>query len=254
MTRALRALPWMAIILWTAVPAQAQVTSRQDPSSPVIVQTTITARGEATVKRAPDQAFLTVSTNVTAGKSDDARRQSADLTTAVIGQLRSTGLAADAIRTLGFDLSPNYATPTAGSSGMRITGYTARNSIEVRVDDLDKLPTVIDTITAPRNAGLSIDGPRFDLKNRASAENEALGLAVANATSRAKAIANGDQLQIVATTKIEEESVSGSNPGPRPMYRTMAVAGGAPPTPIEVGPIEITASVVVTVLAAKVVR
>lgn len=248
-----RAMPWMAIALWAAAPAQAQEASRPDQKNPVIVQTTITARGEATVKRAPDQAFITVSTNVTAGKSDDARRQSADLTTSVIAQLKATGLASDAIRTVGFDLSPNYATAPPGNGGMRITGYTARNSIEVRIDDLDKLPAVIDTITAPKNAGLSIDGPRFDLKNRASAENEALGLAVANAASRARAIAAGDQLQVVATTKIEEESVSGSNPGPRPMYRTMAVAGAAP-TPIEAGPIEITASVVVTVLAAKVVR
>lgn len=228
-----------AVVVSTATPAVAQTAS----------QLTITARGEATVKRMPDQAFLTVSTNVTAAKPEDARRQSADLTTSVIAQLKGTGLAADAIRTLGFDLSPNYTTQT-GSSGLHVTGYSARNTVEVRVDDLDKLPAVIDTVMAPKNSGLSIDGPRFDLKDRAKAEEEALTQAVATAISRTKAMARGDGLQVFGTAKIEEEGVSSPSPGPRPMYRTMAVAA-APPTPIEAGPIEITATVVVTVTAGK---
>jgi hypothetical protein len=222
-------------------------------ASPVLAQapppTTIAARGEATVKRAPDQAFLTVSTSVTSNKPDDARRQSADLTTSVISQLKGTGLASDAIRTLGFDLSPNYAAQQ-GSSGPRISNYTARNTIEVRVDDLDRLPKVIDTVMAPKNSGLSIDGPRFDLKDRAKAEEDALSQAVANALSRAKAMARGDGLQVLATTKIEEEGVSSPSPGPRPMYRTTAATASAP-TPIEAGPIEITATVVVTVVAGR---
>jgi uncharacterized protein YggE len=219
-----------------AVPASAQ-TVVQEPG--------ILTRGEAVVKRAPDRAWLTVATEIREAKPTDARTKSAQITTAVQNALKAAGLAPDAIRTIGYSLTPEMEWISGVS---RIRGYVVRNQMEVRVDDLDKLPDVIDAANASKASGLSIIGPRFDLKSRAAAEHEALRLAVESALGRAQAIASGARRTLGAILRIEEQTTSNEIPFPRQM--TMARAGrpaGEPETPIAPGEIEIRAQVMVTI-------
>lgn len=221
--------------------AQAQMSAVSEPA--------IVTHGQATVKRAPDRAWLTVSTEVREPKSADARQKSADVMTAVQNALKATGLAADAIRTTGFSLTPEMLW-TGGTA--QVKGYVAHNEIEVRVDELDKLSQVIDAANSPKSAALSVTGPRFDLKNRDGAEQDVLRLAVENALARAQAIATGARRNLGAIIRIDEQNTGTMVPGPRPMLAraTVGRAGGAGPeteTPITPGAIEIHAEVTVTI-------
>ena len=227
--------------------ASAQVSQSQMSS---VLEPSIVTHGQATVKRAPDRAWLTVSTEVREAKSADARQKSADVMTAVQNALKATGLAADAIRTTGYSLTPEMLW-TGGTASVK--GYVAHNEIEVRVDDLEKLSQVIDAANSPKSAALSVVGPRFDLRNRDGAEQDVLRLAVENGLARAQAIATGARRNLGQILRIDETNMSTDIPGPRPMMaRAVAgrAGGAAQPetaTPITPGVIEIHAEVTVTV-------
>jgi uncharacterized protein YggE len=226
----------LALMLFAGV-ARAQTSASTEV--PAIV-----TPGEAIVKQAPDQAWVTVVTDARAPKPADARRLGAQAMTDVQAALKATGLAADAIRTRAFSLQPEMQWQNGRSS---IIGYIAHNEIEVRVDDLDKLPDVLDAANTPKGVSLTIEGPRFDVKAREALERQALTKAVENAMSRAQAMAAGARLTLGSIVRIENQTMS-SQPMPMPRAMTaMASAAPEPRTPIVPGEIEIRAQVTLSV-------
>lgn len=226
------------LVLGTTTLAQAP----QVPSNTPVVVT----RGEATVKRAPDRAWLTVATETRDGKAEDARRKAAEVMTDVQSALRRAGVPGDALRTTGFSLTPeiNY-----NNGRGEIRGYVVRNRVEVRVDDLEKLGTIIDAAQTRSATGLSIIGPRFDLKNERDAQNEAVKLAVQAARARAEAMASGAGRSLGSILRIEEGY---GMPIPLQRQETMAFRGAASAadavdTPVTPGEIEVQAMVLLTV-------
>ncbi len=208
----------------------------QVASGPVVV-----TQGEAVIKRAPDRAWLTVSTETRDARAERARALSAEGMTSVQGALKAAGLPDDAVRTTGYSLVPEM--DWKGGKGV-VRGYVVRNQIEVRIDDLDRLSAVIDAATTSRATSLSINGPRFSLKDEASAQAEALRTAVASAIARARAMASGAGRTLGAITRIEEHNDGGGG-GPQPMLFRVA-ASEATPTPITPGEIEIRAVITLT--------
>src|SRR5579864_2101867 len=209
------------------------------------VPTVVTA-GEAVQKRAPDRAWVRVATDAHAPKPVDARRLGAQAMTDVQAALKATGLAADAIRTVAYSLQPEMARNNGRAT---VTGYIAHNQIEIRVDDLDRLPDVLDAANTPKNVSLTIDGPRFDLKDRETVEREVLASAVENAMARARAMAEGAKVTLGAIQSIENETQP-SVPMSMPMARGLAVVssgGDAAVTPVTPGEIEILARVTVSI-------
>ena len=118
------------------------------------------------------------------------------------------------------------------------------------MDTLDRLSEIIDAVNAPKTVAISINGPRFDLKDERAARNEALRAAVEDAMSRAQAIAAGAKRSLGAIVRIDEGS-SGSMPPPMPMMRMSAAPAADASTPIAPGEIEVQARVSVTVEIAK---
>jgi uncharacterized protein YggE len=221
------------LTLGPAVSAHAQSTS-----GPVVV-----TQGEAIIKRAPDRAWLTVASETRDARADRARSLSAEGMTALQAALKAAGLADDAIRTTGYSLTPEMD----WKSGRGVVrGYVVRNQIEVRVDDLDRLSAVIDAATTSRGSSLSMTGPRFSLKDEASAQAEALRNAVTSAMARARAMAMGAGRTLGAITRIEDHNLGGAAP-PEPRMMRMAAADASTPTPITPGELEIRALVTLTV-------
>jgi uncharacterized protein len=214
--------------------AQAQAVSQ----APVVV-----TQGEATVKRPADQAWISVSTETREVKSDDARRKGAEAMTAVQNAIKGARIPADAVRTVGYSLSPDMEWNNGRGT---VRGYIVRNTIDVRIDAIERMGDVIDAVNATRGTTLSIAGPRFGLKDQASVENEALKLAVAAALTRAQAMAAGAQRAVGAIVRIEEQNAGLARPEPVLMRSAMAVAAPVE-TPISPGDIEVRVQVTVTV-------
>ncbi|HEX5068932.1 MAG TPA: SIMPL domain-containing protein [Vicinamibacterales bacterium] len=228
-----RTLTLIIPALWLAVPAIAQ-DATADSKLPVIV-----TRGQATVKRAPDQAWVSIAAEARASTSAEAQRNAAEAMTSVNDALARAGVSGDAIRTSGYTLQPDMEYVNGRG---RVKGYIARNQVEVRVDDLKKLGSVLDAAGA--SGATSMAGLRFDIKDRATAEREALRLAVQDAMGRAKSIASGANANLGAIVRIDEQS---SQPPPVYAMRMTASAAGAPETPITPGELEIRAEVMLTV-------
>jgi len=223
------------LLAGAVAPALAQTTAIQ---SPVIV-----TEGQVTLKRAPDRAWLTMATETRDAKPAEARRKNAEAMTLVQSALSGAGVSQDAIRTTGFAVSPEM--DWDGGRGI-LRGYVVRNQIEVRVDDLDKLPTVLDAVNSPRNVALSINGPRFDLKDEQRVQREALGLAVEAAVARAQAIAAGARRSLGQILRIEEQNAGPAMPKPMMAMRATGAAADVA-TPITPGEIEVQARITLTV-------
>ena len=207
------------------------------PEGPVTVTS-----GEGIVKRPPDRAWVQVSVESRARSPREAQKQNADAMSAVLQKLKGSGLAADAIQTRGYDLQPEY---DYGNGRQTLRGYVARNSVELRVDELPRLGELIEQAVA--SGANSVAGVRFDLKDRGSAEREALRLAVEDARRRADAAAAGAGMKVDRVVRIEEHRTS-VNPPPRPVTMAMRAEAGqaAAEPPIEGGELEVRAAVTVT--------
>src|SRR6476661_7536263 len=214
------------------VPAAAQGTGPGTAAERAVIVTT----GEGIVKRAADRAWVSISAESRARSPRDAQRANADAMTAVLGRLKGAGVPADAIRTSGYDLQPEF---DYANGKQTLRGYVARNSLEVRVDDIARVGEILDL--AVGSGATSVSGIRFDLKDRSAAEREALKRAVADARARADAAASGAGLTIDRVVRIEEQR--GYVQEPRPMAMRRDLAAESAQTPITAGELEVRATV-----------
>lgn len=227
--------PLIAALFLTlfAVPAVAQT----PPEPPVVVAT-----GTGIVKRAPDRAWVQITVESRARSPREAQKLNADLTAGVLQKLRGAGLAAEAIQTRSYDLQPEYDYVN-GKQTMR--GYYARNSLELRVDEMGRVGEFLDL--AVSSGATSVGGVRFDLKDRASLERDALRLAVEDARKRAEAAAAGAGMKVERVVRLEEHGVVSPVPPPRPMMAAMrGQMEVAQQPPIEPGELEIRAMITLT--------
>ncbi len=218
------------------VASSASAQPKETPSTPVVV-----TAGEGIVHAVPDRAFVSISAESRGSNAREAQRRNTELMQPVQDKLRAAGIPADAIRTTGYDLQQEWDFV----NNRRISrGYVARNTIEVRVDTLGRLGEILElTVSA---GATSVGDIRFDLKERAKLEREALRLAVADARARADAAAAGAGQSIARVIRIEEHGVV-APPPPIPMMRTTAREETAQAdVPIAAGQMELRARVTVT--------
>jgi uncharacterized protein YggE len=229
----------LTLIIGTIAAVRAQAQQPSQPSSPSVIVTT----GEGVVKHAPDRAWVTIGAENRARTPQEAQQANADAMNGVIARIKEKGIPADAIRTTGFVLQPEFDFQN-GKQTLR--DYVARNQVQVRVDAVDKAGDVIGAAVA--TGATNVNNVQFDLKDRVTAEREALRLAVQDARQRADAAAAGAGVQIDRVLRIEEQREGVV--APRPMPMAMARAGGGmadASVPLETGEIEVRAHVTMTV-------
>ncbi len=197
----------------------------------------IRASGEGVVSVRPDQASISVGVitqGTTAAAATDANASKAEAILAALRRL--LGTTAD-IRTSFFSVSPNQRFPPGGGVP-EIVGYTATNQFRVVIADTSAAGRVIDTATG---AGAnSVGGISFGVRDPTPLRQQALRLATQQARSNAEAIANGMSGRLGAVISAAESSVS------TPILGLDRSGGGglaAVTTPVEVGNLEVRASV-----------
>jgi uncharacterized protein YggE len=224
----------IAFLLAVVTPATAQESPKYE--FPVVVTS-----GEAEVKRAADRAWVSINAESRARDPKEAQRANVEAMNAVMERLRAMSLGSDAIRTTSVELHPEF--DYAGGR-QTLRGYVARNTIEVRVDDIGKTGEVVSASIG--SGATSVGSLRFDLKDRLEAEREALRLAVQNARGRADAAASGAGMKVDRIVRIEDQRTAMPEPRPMMMERAMAGAPQVPETPVTPGNLTIRATVTVT--------
>lgn len=224
----------VALLLLLLTPLAASAQQNSTPEPPVVVTS-----GEGLIQATPDRAWITISAETRAGNPRDAQRRNAEAMTPVIARLRAAGIPADAIRTVGYDLQQEWDYV----NNQRVSrGYVARNTIDVRVDTIDRIGELLEM--AVGSGATSVGGVRFDLKDRARLEREALRLAVEDARARADAAAAGAGRSIDRVLRIDAQSGGAPVPMPRVALLREQAASDAPP--IAAGQMEIRAQVTLT--------
>jgi uncharacterized protein len=228
------ATPVIAIVLACASQAAAQPQSQ--PDLPVVVTV-----GEGVIKRAPDRAWVTIAAESRAKTPADAQKMNADAMNAVLQKIKGLGFPAEAIRTSGYELEPEF---DFANNRQTLRGYVARNRVEVRVDEFAKLGELLDVAVGA--GATSVGGIRFDVKDRTETEQTALQRAIADARAQADTAAKAAGLKVERIVRLEVHR-EGAMPPPRPMMAMRAESGlaGAPP-PISPGELEIRVSVTMT--------
>lgn len=205
----------------------------------------VSTNGEALVEAVPDRAWITISAESRAGNPRAAQQANVKAMTPVLDKLKAAGIPAEAIRTIGYELQQEWDYV----NNRRVSrGYVARNSVDVRVDDIDRVGEYLEI--AVSSGATSVGDIRFDIKDRGKLEREAIRAAVVDARARAEAAAAGAGMAIDRILRVDAHGVGGGPvPPPRPiMMRQEAAQVASAPPPIEAGSMQIRASVTLTAI------
>ena len=220
--------------LFAAAPLSAQAPAPSASQEPVVVTS-----GEGLVQATPDRAWIMVSAESRAPSPREAQRRTGELMRPVFEALRAAKIPDEAVRTTGYDLQQEFDF----TNGKRVPrGYVARNSIEVRVDDVGRVGELLEAVV--NQGATSVSGLRFDVKDEGKLEREAVRRAVTNARLKAEAAAAGAGRTLDRLVRIEEAGVR--PPAPVPFARAVVADAGGGAPPVAAGQVEVRAQVTVT--------
>lgn len=190
----------------------------------------ISVNGEAMVSAAPDLAEIDGGVTTEARTAREATDANNTAMNAVMAALKNAGIAEKDMQTSRLSLQPQSVANRNNEGPVRIVGYRATNHVTVRIRDIGKVASVIDTLTG---AGAnSISGVSFRVTQASKLLDEARTQALADARRKAEIYAKAANVTLGAPINIAEAGGS----GPVPMLRAKFAAadsGGAPVAPGE---------------------
>jgi uncharacterized protein YggE len=195
---------------------------------------------EGKVTATPDLARLTLEVETQAATAAAAGQENAQQADRVLKAVKPVLGPEDKLRTLGYSLVPVHSYKDK-SSPPEIKGYRAINRLEVKVMDVARLGTLIDT--ALKNGATRVDGPYWSHSRSEELQRQAAVNALERARRLAEALAQAAGLKIKGVDKISAGIRFISPRGAGETYRMAKMAGPSSPTPIEVGEEEIKANI-----------
>lgn len=195
--------------------------------------TGISVQGQGSAFAAPDMAELLLGVSVKAPSVAEAQAEASARMSRVMEQLTSMGIAKDQIRTVRFNIFPQYG------QNQQLTGYQVENIVSARTRSVDKVGQTLDAAGAAganrvERIGFTVADPK-PLATRARDE------AMADARAKAEQLARLAGVSLGPPTFIAE-STSGTPPPPTPFRAAEAASA----TPISPGETEVRVSVQVS--------
>jgi uncharacterized protein len=211
----------------------------QEFRSSIVGPPTIRVHGEATASAEPDQAQFDIGVVTQASSVNAAVNQNAAQTNAVMRELR--GLVPDKdIKTVNFSVNPNYKYPKEGAAAV-IDGYTANNTVRLMLNDVSKIPAIIEVAT--KSGANNLNRLSFLLKDERPVRAKALAAAAMQAEAGAEALAGSLKLKLGRLLQVEEGQPVVISPV---RQMSLARAESTDMTPISPGTIDVHANVNLT--------
>lgn len=199
--------------------------------------TRVLVAGDAIVQAQPDTAILVISVVTQSKNALSAQQDNATKSERVVRAVKAAAGTGAEVKTSGYSLTPQRVYKE--NMPPTITGYEARNSVTVTMNDLQRVGAVIDA--AALAGANNIDSVSFTLRQDRPAQDQALADATREAVGKAQTIAQALGGRVVRIVEVQEDGVR-----PRPLventYARDAMVSQAS-TPIEVGTLEITSRV-----------
>jgi uncharacterized protein YggE len=206
-------------------------------------QRTISVTGQGEVTASPDLVTLTVAVETAAPSAAAAVSENAKRSAAVVSAVKELIGKEDKVTTSRYSLEPRYQSSKPGEvAEPRITGYVARNEVQVETHKIEGVGALIDA--ANRAGANRISGLQFTLSDR----NEQLRAALEKAASEARAQAESVAKALGVTLKQVASATTSTGPVIQPRYfdRGVAAMEARAPTPIEPGTVSVSATLQVT--------
>lgn len=227
-------------------PVYAQTEQTPTPPSAALPNRAVTVSGSGMVNATPDIAIVTVGVQTDAKTASQALTQNSTQMQAVMDTLRKANIAAADIRTTSVQLYPRYdnqpnpqPNQQGGTEPNQPVGYTATNSVEVTVRNLDNLGSLLDQVVSA--GGNQITGIRFDLSDPSKAMDQAREAAMKDAMHKAQQLATLAGARLGAVVTINESSSA-----PIPYAAMQARADTASSVPVSPGSQPVTVDLQVT--------
>lgn len=152
----------------------------------------------------PDEASMTVGTQAKASTATEAVAANKVKTEKLLATIRSAGIRERDIQTQGIQLQPDYRwdNEPGGRGRQTLIGYIATNSVQIKTRNIDKLTSLLDTLTT---AGAdSVYGPNFAISDPAPLRKEARIRAMARGQAEATEYARNNGYTSVRLLSVEE--------------------------------------------------
>jgi uncharacterized protein YggE len=198
----------------------------------------ISVVGEGVVLAQPNVARITLGAEVFDQSLANAQTEAARRMDAVVARLKADGIADDDIRTLSFNITPQY--DQRGEQNQPVLrGYQVQNLVAVRSTNVAGLGPLLDNAVS---AGATrIFGISFESDTMEALKNQARDQAMQNATSKAQQLARDAGVSLGRPTSVDESDTGGVTP-----VRQLAAPQAAAPaatTPIQPGQLQVSTTV-----------
>lgn len=232
----------LKFILFPALLSSAGIAFSEPATGTVQTGPTLSVSGHGEVLVEPDQAVIQVGVRENASTAAAAQEGVNKAVRRVLDAFANLAVDPQQIRTSQLNLHAVYSDPRSRreEAELRIIGYDASYTLSVTIQKLDRVSAVIDTAL---DAGANqLQGVRFELRDDASARQEALRRAVADAVKKGEVVAEAAGTQVVRLLDIVE---GGAVVRPALMRRTapMAAEVSSMPTPVLPGQVTVSGQV-----------
>ena len=199
----------------------------------------LSVSGSGMVQGAPDQAAITLGVVTRAETAGEAQQENAAKATAIRNALAALGIEDKDIKTEDYNFSPEYSRER-NERGV-IIGYTASNTIRVKVRNVALAGDVVDAALASgANTVRSLD---FSIRDTDGLRRRALESAVKDARDKADAIAHALGKSIVGVHHVTENTGMFQPRQSNGMMMMKSMDAAAESTPLEAGTLSLTADV-----------
>lgn len=210
------ALSFALVLGSLAMTASAQTPAVQASSDGTLLS--VSASGQAS--RAPDVATASAGVVTQAADAATAMRENATQMNRVIAAIRAAGVAERDVQTAGISIHPTYR--HVQDEEPRITGYSASNTVNLKVRDIARLGEVLDALVA--SGANNVNGPSFGIDKPEAVYDEARRQALEQARARADMYAETLGLRVRRIVSISE---GGGMRAPQPLFAMRAMAADA---------------------------
>jgi uncharacterized protein len=231
-----------AAVSLAAVLALAPAALAQSVPSQTQANAGISVVGEGIVQAQPDTARITLGVDVTEPSLAQAQREAAQRMDAVVAKLKADGIAETDIRTVSYNITPQYDQGNNNNQGQPVLrGYEVQNLVEVKTTNVPGLGALIDDAVA---AGATrIFGISFEASDMEGLKSQARDQAMSNAQAKAQQLAKDAGVTLGRVIAVNEADTGGVTPvqvAPRAAAPAAAIT-----TPIQPGQLQITTNVTV---------
>lgn len=153
-------------------------------------QTGIWVSGVGKLSVEPDLVDFRVGVDVLGETVAEANGAASDAMAAIVAVLERNGIEDKDIQTSRFNIRPEYDYRETTLDGVRtssqvLTGYNVRNTVTVKVRDLERLPELVDAVVTAGGDSIRVDSVEFTVEDPDARLGELRELAVADAAAKA---------------------------------------------------------------------